>query len=176
VAIAAAPTHTAESPALTGHADHATNQQVVNVPAKWYPKRAFIGFWRGVYRFRLRFYQSRQAHFKSSKTRVGTRCASISELTQARWTAHALPAYPHPACQLRQMWRAAVRAGSVRILRGKQRASPLEMRALRILLRDYRLLWRTAGTASVRPATTLKCDAWVMVVNARVSGGKPCAN
>ena len=55
--------------------------------------------------------------FKIAKTRVGT-CSRP---------------FRHPACQLRQMWRAAVRAGSVRILRRAQRASPLEMRALRLL-------------------------------------------
>ena len=40
----------------------------------------------------------------------------------------------HPACQLRQMWRAAARAGSIRILRCAQSASPLEMRDLQLFL------------------------------------------
>jgi hypothetical protein len=38
------------------------------------------------------------------------------------------------ACQLRQMWRAADRAGSSRILRYAQFASSLEMRDLYLLL------------------------------------------
>ena len=38
-------------------------------------KMAHLGRGAGIYRFRLRFYQSRQAYFKSPRPRVGICCA-----------------------------------------------------------------------------------------------------
>ena len=95
----------------------ATNQQVVNVSAQWQRKRAYWFLASGSTDFDLDF--------------IGPGKHILNR--QVPESEYVAP-YRHPACQLRQMWRATVRAGSVRILRREQRAPPLEMRALRLLL------------------------------------------
>ena len=116
----------AQGPSRTG------NQQVVIVPAQCSRKRALLVSGVGCYRFRLKFINLGKHILNRQKLEFGRdkhlRAASTPTNDDA------LSPELHPDCSLRQMRRAAVRAGSIRIFRGEQRAAPLEMRALRLLL------------------------------------------
>jgi len=90
-------------------------QQVVNVSAQWQRKRVYWWLASGSTDFDLN-------SISLGKHILNRQDPESEDVVLDR----------HTACQLHQMWRTAIRAGGVRILRCAQFAPPLDMRALRL--------------------------------------------
>src|SRR6185437_4326570 len=97
------------------------NQQVVNERGAMAAQARLLIAGVGVYRFDL------------DSINLGKHILNRQDL-ESEYVALVRYSHRHHACQLREMRRATVCAGGVRILRRTHCASPLEMRALRLLL------------------------------------------